>query len=1396
MESLEKLNAATTLAASKKDKVEKAMFSLFAEWKSLRDVDSSAQRLLQDCFTDIQSREQRLNAVQQSVTSRGKVLDERIEEFEGKKKRFVVMYEEKSKELKLGMKKFEFCKGFIDRKMKAFDSREDEIEEKKKLIEDVFEKFCLEMSEFEKIKGLVEGRLEEVKLMEKNIEDRGIELNRILVEFDEKLKNVVEKEKQLEVKEKSIENRESKLERISFELDVKLKNVVEKEKELELKERDIENQETKLNKDLVEFDVKTKNLMLKERDIENREIRLDKDLVEFDVKRKNVMVKDLELLELKERDIENQRNKLDRDLVEFNEKMKNVVEKEKELESKEKWYENRDIELEGALVEFDLMKKNVEEREREVKAKERSLEMRKTKLDRVEVERDEKMKNVVKKEKELEFRERRKYDEKRSKKVESRGRSGHVRSYDQDLSREYNCQKEDLNLEKKAVHKRVREIETKEKYLKEWVETIDLKEKEVDMKIVSNEDRSKELDIKEKELDDHLKESELIVKQMKEWVKNIDSKEKEINSVRILNEERCKKLDLMEKSIYDRLNVLIMQEQHLQDRGKGLEAKEKEIELFRISCEERCRKLELEKEKLEHQIQELEVKNKQLSKVDLSIVKPEPWSDDGSYADIRFSITMDGKNLLLYLINHKSDHTSSVTDEVYKALRLSMDPAKIVLNAMQDFYVIKEDEEFEEDVVCRSSILLLEQLRRISPHVQSYHKKAALELASKWKAKMKSSTEVVVFLQLLASYTLRSAFVPEEFSSLFEFISPQTQIAESLQLLGYTDIITDCIEAMIKEKKHVKAVSYVCAFGLRDKFPPATLLKDFLKDLLRNALEKEAIDNVVVSLHQALACIFRYNLESEYAPECIEIVIQQLVQKRNLEKVKLLASINDAEQQQDAAKNCKSYISSPEPTESCTTWLDHETDDMAVILGNMDGKSLQLFLNENVEDHGLICNYVFNSLKVSREPAKLVLDAIQGYFEMGDKQFKSPAFMRSCILLLEQLMKLSPEIKPEVKEDAMKLALEWKETTRTPLEILGFLHLITAYGLNSNFERSELEGFFETVSYLPHAPQLCRLVRFSEVTSNHAMVSSSNCHWHHKNSSGLKMQENTSSRASLIQSENSVKLVLDAMRSCYHSNLNSNRRVKLYVVKSFVNLMEKLLKTPQQVQPLVREAGLKFALEWKTRLVEERSKNPMEVLGFFYLLAICKVASSVDSDELLGLFDAIYVQRKAPDMVRLLGLEHKIPGFIKGLMKKDRLQAIRYIYEFNLVGKFRPVSILKDHICSHNLLSANTRWKRISDESQGKAISKQLASVKEVVKCIKDHQLEIEYPPHNLLARIKQLEELMPKKSGRKRHASGSDLRLEAQTQWHNRKHPRIEPLVGSSLNVPPAFLSMTDVIG
>lgn len=47
---------------------------------------------------------------------------------------------------------------------------------------------------------------------------------------------------------------------------------------------------------------------------------------------------------------------------------------------------------------------------------------------------------------------------------------------------------------------------------------------------------------------------------------------------------------------------------------------------------------------------------------------------------------------------------------------------------------------------------------------------------------------------------------------------------------------------MLKEKRYVKAVKYVCAFGLREKFQPATLLKDFMKNALE--VSKTLCENI------------------------------------------------------------------------------------------------------------------------------------------------------------------------------------------------------------------------------------------------------------------------------------------------------------------------------------------------------------------------------------------------------------------------------------------------------------------------------------------------------------------------------------------------------------------------
>ncbi|KAK3023628.1 hypothetical protein RJ639_043896 [Escallonia herrerae] len=150
----------------------------------------------------------------------------------------------------------------------------------------------------------------------------------------------------------------------------------------------------------------------------------------------------------------------------------------------------------------------------------------------------------------------------------------------------------------------------------------------------------------------------------------------------------------------------------------------------------------------------------------------------------------------------------------------------------------------------------------------------------------------------------------------------------------------------------------------------------------------------------------------------------------------------------------------------------------------MGAKDLQIFLNERARDHDTMSDEVFRALRFSLDPAKLILDAMQGFYpphlKKGDVEFEGSVVRRSCILLLEQLMRMSPEIQPRVKEEALKLAEEWKAKMRVraenSLEVLGFLHLLAAYGLTSAFDSDELSSLFETVAEHSQSLELCRLL--------------------------------------------------------------------------------------------------------------------------------------------------------------------------------------------------------------------------------------------------------------------------------------------------------------------------------
>ncbi|KAH9688561.1 hypothetical protein KPL70_015165 [Citrus sinensis] len=152
------------------------------------------------------------------------------------------------------------------------------------------------------------------------------------------------------------------------------------------------------------------------------------------------------------------------------------------------------------------------------------------------------------------------------------------------------------------------------------------------------------------------------------------------------------------------------------------------------------------------------------------------------------------------------------------------------------------------------------------------------------------------------------------------------------------------------------------------------------------------------------------------------------------------------------------------------------------------GRYLQFLLNQHLQKHDSIFCKVFDTIKSARDPALLVLHAISGFYpphsREGDLEFDVSIIRRSCILLLEQLSTVAPEINAQVRDEAMKVAGEWKKKMRVAvensLEVLGFLHLLAAYRLAPAFDGEELESLLRIVAQHRQTPKLRQTLGFAD----------------------------------------------------------------------------------------------------------------------------------------------------------------------------------------------------------------------------------------------------------------------------------------------------------------------------
>ncbi|KAL6999160.1 hypothetical protein U1Q18_000320 [Sarracenia purpurea var. burkii] len=271
-------------------------------------------------------------------------------------------------------------------------------------------------------------------------------------------------------------------------------------------------------------------------------------------------------------------------------------------------------------------------------------------------------------------------------------------------------------------------------------------------------------------------------------------------------------------------------------------------------------------------------------------------------------------------------------------------------------------------------------------------------------------------------------------------------------------------------------------------------------------------------------------------------------------------------------------------------------------------------------------------------------------------------------------------------------------------------------------------------------------------------------------------------------------MVLDAMEGFFSHNAKGNKDIELNAVRrSCLILLEELMRLKVEIGAEVKEKAKKLAAQWIGKL-NVQGDYPLEAMGFLNLLAAFNLADDFNANDLIEFASIVAKFGQAVELCRVLGLGDRIPDLVQKLIGKGKpLLAVKFIFEFELLDKFPPVPILKEHVMESKRLTQQILQEgKISVVSRNEAITKEVTVLKAVIKIIDDRKLQSEYPKQELMERLETLEK---EKSDRKELATG----LISETQQQSKpkklsgsKRPRTTapdgPAATATSSAVPAF--------
>ncbi|KAB1202347.1 FRIGIDA-like protein 5 [Morella rubra] len=894
------------------------------------------------------------------------------------------------------------------------------------------------------------------------------------------------------------------------------------------------------------------------------------------------------------------------------------------------------------------------------------------------------------------------------------------------------------------------------------------------------------------------KESELakVVEKLHSKEEQLDSVQKSVQEYSRDLEVRKQDLNSMQTNVRKCFSALEYKRQQLGSLEKSLEecsnklrSKEQQLEMLDNSIGKCSEKAMLKEEELQSATKRLEDCAEQFELKQKELCEVQKLIEEQSMELGLNNKHVDSIKRLIQEYNEELELKEKLYDEIGKSIRQRT--MKLALKEKEVESAEKSIKEGLEVVKSREEMLM--KIKDLSKEIESMGKQldsmkgvfkkycADTELKKReYNALGRSLEEHKQELELKESdlkstqdfikeYEKQLKSKEEQLNSIQETITEcsKEQKSKEQQLDSLEKYIKECVDDL-ESKRQLNLVEETANARLKELELEEKHLLTFKKSIEERAHYIEMRERQVEERVRELE-------SKEKQLDIIRKSVNEAITEKELERQTnpLPAQVKIEQPENTLVSNA--IVPSPAPFESHTA---------------MDGWSLQLLMNKHLHRHELVCGKVSDILQNSSDPPKLVLDAMHGFYPPHSREgypgSDENILRRSCIFLLEQLMKASPVVKPQVREEAMKLAVEWKAKMTVDsdnyLEVLGFLQLLAAYRLGSDFDGGELGRLLCIVDQhrqkilksclwivlhtCPGTSILHSRIKLEqpELSAKNATAASANLQlsattygslqsllyeqWNRPDLMGYEIL------SSLQMSLDPAKLVLDVLQgSIPHIWEKGDIGLETSLMNGYILMLEQLMKVSPWIDPQVKEEATKLAVEWKVKLTAG-TKDSLEVLAFLQLLATYRLVSCFNQEEILELFEVVAHYKQALVLCQSLDFADKIHGPV--LLLKEHLENARRSTERSCKRK-RSLEAKLPGLESISIIDVkmDIDWK--STCLQDKATDNELG-LYELPWVALHYNLESQVPPMGIEIRIAELEKL---KAERRRSLSALGFTVE-----------------------------------